>query len=60
MTTKTVISIGKALGNLIKVEDSSSDKLTFRSFLRMLVEIDVSIPLKEVETWFPLSKRWWW
>jgi hypothetical protein len=46
MTIKTAISIGKALGNLIKVEDSSSDKLTFRSFLRMLVEIDVSNPLK--------------
>jgi hypothetical protein len=46
MTTKTAISIGKALGDLIKVEDSSSEKLTFRSFLRMLVEIDVSNPLK--------------
>jgi hypothetical protein len=46
MTTKTAISIGKALGNLIKVEDSNSDKLTFRSFLMMLVEIDVSNPLK--------------
>jgi hypothetical protein len=46
MTTKTAISIGKALGDLIKVEESSSDKLTFRSFLRILVEIEVSKPLK--------------
>jgi hypothetical protein len=46
MTTKIVISIGKGLGNLIKVEDSSSDKKTFRSFLRLLVEIEVCNPLK--------------
>jgi hypothetical protein len=46
MTTKIAISIGKGLGNLIKVEDSSSDKKTFRSFLRLLVEIEVCNPLK--------------
>jgi hypothetical protein len=46
MTTKIAISIGKGLGKLIKVEDSRSDKLTFRSFLRLLVEINVCNPLK--------------
>jgi hypothetical protein len=46
MTTKIVISIGKGLGNLIKVEDISSDKKTFRSFFRLLVEIEVCNPLK--------------
>ena len=46
MTTKIAISIGKDLGNLIKVEDSSSEKKTLRSFLRLLVEIEVCNPLK--------------
>jgi hypothetical protein len=46
MATKIVISIGKGLGNLIKVDDISSDKKTFKSFLRLLVEIEVSNPLK--------------
>ena len=43
MSTKTAISIGKGLGNLIQVEDSSGDKKPFRSFLRLLVELDVCI-----------------
>ena len=46
MTTKIAISIGKGLGKLIKVEDNRSDKLTFRSFHRLLVEIEVCHPLK--------------
>ena len=48
MTTKIAIFIGKGLGNLIQVDDSSSDKKTFKlkSFLRLLVEIEVSNPLK--------------
>jgi hypothetical protein len=46
MTTKIAISIEKGFGNLIKVEDSNSDKKTFRSFLRLLVEIKVCNPLK--------------
>jgi hypothetical protein len=46
MATKIVISIGKGLGNHIKVDDINSDKKTFKSFLRLLVEIEVSNPLK--------------
>jgi hypothetical protein len=46
MTIKTVISIGKGLGNFIKVEDSCADSKPFRSYLRLLVELDVRIPLK--------------
>ena len=46
MTTKIAISIGKGLGNLIQVDDSNSDKKTFKSILRLLVEIEVSNPLK--------------
>ena len=46
MSTKISISIGKGLGNLIQVDDSSNDKKTFKSFLRFLVENEVSNPLK--------------
>jgi hypothetical protein len=46
MTTKIAISIGKGLGNLIQVEDTCRDRKTSRSFLRLLVELDVCIPLK--------------
>jgi hypothetical protein len=46
MSTKIAISIGKGLGNLIQVEDSSRDRKPFRSFLRLLMELDVYIPLK--------------
>jgi hypothetical protein len=46
MSNKTAISIGKGLGNLIQVEDSCGDRKPFRSFLRLLVELDVHIPLK--------------
>jgi hypothetical protein len=46
MTTKIAIFIEKGLRNLIKVEDSNNDKKTFRSFLRLLVEIKVRNPLK--------------
>jgi hypothetical protein len=46
MSNKTAISIGKDLGNLIQVEDSCGDRKPFRSFLRLLVELDVHIPLK--------------
>jgi hypothetical protein len=34
------------MGNLMKVEDSNGAQQTFRSYLRILVQIDVSEPLK--------------
>jgi hypothetical protein len=46
MTTKIAISIGKGLGNLIKVDVLSGVKTTFKSFLRLLVEIEMDNPLK--------------
>jgi hypothetical protein len=46
MTTKIAISIGKGLGNLIKFDEMSGAKTTFKSFLRLLVEIEVDNPLK--------------
>ncbi|XP_059430102.1 uncharacterized protein LOC132163748 [Corylus avellana] len=46
MTTKIAISFGKGLGKLIKVDALSGEKKTFRSFLRLLVDIEVGNPLK--------------
>jgi hypothetical protein len=46
MTTKTAISIAKGLGNLLSVEDISGATTTFKSYLRVLVEIEAEIPLK--------------
>ena len=46
MTTKLAISIGKGLENLLKVDDLSGARTTFKSYLRILVEIDVANPLK--------------
>jgi hypothetical protein len=46
MTTKLAISIGKDLGDLLQVEDLSGASSTFKSYLRILVEIDVAKPLK--------------
>jgi hypothetical protein len=43
---KNAIAIGKGLGNLIKVDETSGEKKIFRSYLRLLVEIDVTKPLK--------------
>ena len=45
MSPKNAIAIGKGLGNLVKIEESSGAKATFKSFLRLLVLIDVSKPL---------------
>jgi hypothetical protein len=53
MSTKIAISIGKGLGHLLQVDDSCSDKKTFKSFLRLLVKIEVSNPLKPG---FPLQR----
>jgi hypothetical protein len=46
MTNKIAISIRKDLGNLLKVDDLSGAKTIFKSYLRILVEIEVDNPLK--------------
>jgi hypothetical protein len=46
MTIKNAIAIGKGLGNLLKVDDFGASSASFQSYLRLLVEIDVSLPLK--------------
>jgi hypothetical protein len=45
MSLKNSIAIGKGLGNLVKIDNANGVDSTFRSFLRLLVEIDVSKPL---------------
>ena len=45
MTIKNAIAIGKNLGLLIRVEENTGDATAFRSYLRLLVSIDVSKPL---------------
>jgi hypothetical protein len=46
LTLRNAAAIGKGMGNLMKVEDSNGAQQTFRSYLRILVKIDVSAPLK--------------
>jgi hypothetical protein len=46
MTTIIAISLGKALGNFIKVDEGNGATTTFRSYLRLLVELNVTKPLK--------------
>jgi hypothetical protein len=46
MTTHIAISIGKGLGQLVKVDNISGEKQPFISYLRLLVEIEVLKPLK--------------
>jgi hypothetical protein len=46
MSTKNVVAIGKGLGHLLKVDDASGATSTFRTYLRILVELDSSQPLK--------------
>jgi hypothetical protein len=44
---RNAIAIGKGMGNLIKVDDvAAQDRSIFRSYLRVLVEIDVHAPQK--------------
>jgi hypothetical protein len=45
MTIKNSIAIVKGLGQLVKVDDNNGAVATFRSYLRLLVSIDVSKPL---------------
>jgi hypothetical protein len=46
MTSHTAISIGKGLGQFVKVDNISGENQTFRSYLRILVVIEVLKPLK--------------
>jgi hypothetical protein len=46
MTTKNAIAIGKGSGEFLKVEESGGILSTFRSYLRILVEINSNKPLK--------------
>jgi hypothetical protein len=45
MSLKNSIAIGKGLGNLLKIDPTNGVDSTFRSFLRLQVEVDVSKPL---------------
>ena len=45
MSLKNSIAIGKGLGNFVKIDSANGVNSTFRSFLKLLVEIDVSKPL---------------
>jgi hypothetical protein len=45
MTIKNAIAIGKGLGLLLMVEDNNGAEVIFRSYLRILVILDVSKPL---------------
>jgi hypothetical protein len=46
ITLRNVVAITKGLGTLMQVEDCSGAKKTFKSYLRILVKIDVLEPLK--------------
>jgi hypothetical protein len=46
LTLKNVVAMGKGMGSLIQVEDCSGASKTFRSYLRILVKINVLEPLK--------------
>ena len=45
MSIKNAIAIRKGLGQLVKVEDNSEETVAFRSYLKVLVSIDVNKPL---------------
>jgi hypothetical protein len=64
MSVLNAISIGKGLGRLLKIDNISGAEATFRSYLRLLVIIDVCKPLKPgfnfsrldgSETWISLK-----
>ncbi|GLT55790.1 hypothetical protein SLA2020_288800 [Shorea laevis] len=46
MVLKNAVAIGKSLGNLLEVENADSLSLICRSYLRILVEIDIRKPLE--------------
>jgi hypothetical protein len=45
MTLKNSIAIGKGIGQVVKVDENSGAAASFRSYLRLLVSIDVTKPL---------------
>jgi hypothetical protein len=45
MSLKNAIAIGKGLGQLVKVEENGGSAATFRSYMRLLLSIDVCKPL---------------
>jgi hypothetical protein len=45
LTLKNAVAIGKGLGSFIQAEDCSGEAKTFRSYLRVLVSINVQEPL---------------
>jgi hypothetical protein len=45
MTLKNSIAIGKGIGQVVKVDENSGATASFRSYLRLLVSIDVTKPL---------------
>jgi hypothetical protein len=45
MTIKNSIAIGKGIGQVVKVDKNSGAAASFRSYLRLLVSIDVTKPL---------------
>jgi hypothetical protein len=47
-TLKNAAAIGKGMGSLIQVDDCSGEHKTFRSYLRILVKLNVHNPLKLV------------
>jgi hypothetical protein len=46
LTLKNAVAIGKGMGSLFQVEDCSGELKTFRSYLRILVKLNVHDPLK--------------
>ena len=46
LTLKNVVALGKGMESLNQVEDCSGENKTFRSFLKILVKINVLEPLK--------------
>ena len=46
MSMKNAIAIGKGLSALIKVDEESGRKKIYRNYLRLLLEIDITQPLK--------------
>jgi hypothetical protein len=46
LTLKNAAAIGKGMGSLIQVDDCSGEHKTFRSYLRILVKLNVHNPLK--------------
>ena len=46
LSTRNDVAIGKGLGHLLRVDDANGATSIFRSYLKILVELDSSLPLK--------------